>query len=366
MMGKNNPDLQRGLESVFECKHLDWTEVPLPVPIPDTDVAQEPVMKTIERVHGFNIHNPSGEPRTENRIPTAREVVGILEDAASKPIKTIGGSSINPFDVILMKTFNEFKPDIVFMHLQRGGVLSQESVDEMKKTAMLISWCGDVREELPQHYIDLGKHISLTLFTNMEDVWKLRKAGVKADFLQVGFDSQNFNPEGSINDKIPEIIFMGSNYQHQFPLSSYRESMVKRLKNEFGDRFGVYGSNWGTISNGLITNYAEEGQAYRSCKIAISLSHFERTKYASDRLFRILGSGPFCLTHTYPELEKDFEPEVDLDVFTSIDDLVSKIKYYLKNEELRKKIAIEGCRRARQNFTWHHFAENLKILTDKK
>ena len=52
-------------------------------------------------------------------------------------------------------------------------------------------------------------------------------------------------------------------------------------------------------------------------------------------------------------------------MFNSINELVEKIDYYLKNEELRKKIAASGCEKARANFTWHNFAENLKTITDK-
>lgn len=358
MMGQGNLDMQNGLDSVFECKHLDWTEIKYPEPYQPELVHQQSVMNRMHSAHGFDPRNPSGEARLDNRIPMA-----VGRGA------TLGKAS--PFDSIVMNAFKEFKPDVVFMHLQRPGILSHTSLDAMNKKSKLVSWCGDVREELPSHYIDLGDHIDLTLFTNMEDVEKLRKEGVKADFLQVGFDSLNFNPEGPIGVNYPEIIFMGSNYHCQYPLSSYRESMVRTLKSVFGDKFGVYGANWGNqpngrpLANGLITNYGEEGLAYRSCKVAISLSHFERSKYASDRLFRILGSGAFCLTHVYPDLEHDFEIGEDLDTFTSIDELVVKIKYYLEDEKLRKKIAIEGCRRARQNFTWHHFAKNLKTITDK-
>lgn len=351
MMGKGNPDMQRGLESVFECRHIDWTETKFPEPYQPELAHQQPTMNRIHLAHGFDVRNPSGEARLENRLPVAGRGASIKKE-------------VGPFDDIVLGTFREFKPDVVFLHLQRPGILAKSSIDEMNQTAKLVNWCGDVREELPGHYIDLGDHIAMTLFTNMEDVEKLRKEGVKADFLQVGFDSQNFNPEGPVA-AYPEIIFMGSNYGYQYPLSSYRESMVKTLKSVFGDKFGVYGANWGNLANGLITDYGSEGQAYRSCKIAISLSHFERSKYASDRLFRILGSGAFCLTHVFPDLEHDFEIGQDLDVFNSIDELVTKIKYYLEHEELRKRIAIEGCRRARQNFTWHHFAENLKTITDE-
>ena len=341
MLGDHNPDMQSGLESVFECKHFDWTKH-------HVDVSPE-VKESVDRphlanVHGFDPRNPSGE---------VKQAVVV----SSKYVKSA-------FDEKLLNVFNEFKPDVVFIHVQKAGVIANEVAREMCKKAVVVNWSGDVRTPIPPHFAQLGKDIDMTLFTNMVDVNLLRKEGIASDFLQVGFDDKHFNPQGSKSDKYPEIIFMGSNYGHTFPLSEYRTLMVKTLKGVFGDKFGVYGAGWDGLGDGLITNYADEGTAYRSCKIAISLSHFDRSKYASDRLFRILGSGAFCLSHNYKDIEKDFDIGNDLDVFNNIQELVTSIQYYLKNDSIRKEIALNGCVTARKNFTWVNFAQNLKKITD--
>ena len=91
MMGKHNPDLQRGLESVFECKHLDWTETKFTEPYQPELAHQEPVMQRIRHAHGFDVRNPSGESRErENTI------------SASTPI-----SKKNLFDEVVLKALNE-------------------------------------------------------------------------------------------------------------------------------------------------------------------------------------------------------------------------------------------------------------------
>lgn len=83
-------------------------------------------------------------------------------------------------------------------------------------------------------------------------------------------------------------------------------------------------------------------------------------------MFRILGSGAFCLTHSFPEIENDFEDYKDLVIWHTINDLVAKIKDYLQLEGERKKIAKQGCLTAHNNFTWHHFAENLLKIANTK
>lgn len=301
-MGQNNPDLQKGLDSVFECIHLDW--------IP----------------YGTNSHT---------------------------------------FQYDLLQKFYSFNPDIVFMHIQSGEAVNVETASAMAKTSTVVSWTGDVRYPLPQHYLDMGRHIDSTLFTNMDDVETCILNGVNADFLQVGFDSNHFNPLGSVS-AYPEIIFMGSNYPvANFPLTQLRMDMVHRLKAEFGNNFGVYGGGWNGLESGNITSYEEEGKAYRSCKIAINLSHFAYKRYSSDRMFRILGSGAFCLTHHFPEIESDFKVGEEVVVWDNLDDLVMKIRHYLANDTEREKVALKGCLNARTKFNWNHFAQNLEVVIEK-
>lgn len=323
-MGTHNPDLQRGLDSVFECFHLDWTKHWNPV---NTNLNHLPHLPHLSQ---NNITFPNGQ--------------------------------IN--DVIL-SVFNDFVPDVVFIHTQNGDVIKHETAKIMSEKSIVFNWTGDVRHPLPQHYIDTGKNVTATLFTNMNDVDFCRNIGIESDFLQVGFDSEKFNPLGKTDSNYPEIIFLGSNYPNTFPLSSLRYDMVNELKNEFGYKFGVYGSGWENLANGHIDNYQEEGMAYRSCKIAINLSHFAYSRYSSDRMFRMLGSGAFCLTHYFPDLEKDFVPNKEVVVWNSIDDLKQKIHKYLINNKERETIALKGCLKARTNFTWHHFAENLDKLVNK-
>ena len=300
MMGQHNPDFQRGLNTVFDCLHFDWLK------------------------YGEN----SFQLQTD-----------------------------------ILNAQNNFNPEYIFMHTQSGNAIRIETIIELSKKSKVINWTGDVRKEVPNWMIDYSNDVDLTLFSNMNDVQTSIQKGVRADFLQVGFDKIHFNPLGE-KGNYPEILFLGTNYGDLFPLSPFRRQMVERLQNEFGSRFGFYGGGW-TNANGNISSYSEEGKAYRSCKIAINLSHFAYSRYSSDRMFRILGSGAFCLTHRFPDIEKDFKIDEEVVVFDSLEDLCNKIRYYLANEKEREIIAMRGCALARNKYTWDSFAENLKLIINK-
>jgi len=302
-MGSHNPNMQQALETVFDCFPIDWTTYK----------------------HDF--------------IYLQEHLINLCHNVGA---------------------------EYLFMHTQGGGIVYEETLVELSKTVKIINWTGDVRHPLPQHYIDTGKHIFLSLFTNDNDVEEMRSYGINTDFLQVGFDENAFTPNGTINYTYPQIVFLGSNYSSaaNFPLTKYRAEMVEALRAEFGSNFGVYGTGW-PFSNGYLHHYHEEATAYRSCKIAINLSHFEYSRYSSDRLFRIMGSGAFCLSHNYPNIEKDFKIGEELVVWYNIEDLINKIKYYLAYEDARRNIALKGCELVRSKFRWHNFAENLLDLINQ-
>lgn len=265
----------------------------------------------------------------------------------------------------IITIFNQIKPDFVFMQIQDEGIIYPQVAFEMKKNgAYIMNWTGDVRSPIPQWFIDLAPAINTTLFSNMTDVELMRMMGLQSDFWQVGFDPEIYSPYGEISS-CPAIVFMGSNYLNKanFPLSKFRYEVVDRLKNTFGDNFGVYGSCWESLcKSSKYLNSQEESLYYRSCKIAINLSHFDYSRYSSDRMFRIMGSGAFCLSHHYQDLDIDFKIGTHLDTWTDIDELISKIHFYLKNTSKRNRIAQQGCRKVRKEYCWDNRVKELKKM----
>lgn len=257
-------------------------------------------------------------------------------------------------DIVALK--DKHKPDLIWLQIQTSNIINPQVAKYLTDGSIVVNWTGDVRYPLPQWYIEIGKQIDLTLFTNMNDVEECRRYGVNADYLQIGFPTNIFKPQGLRREEA-EIVFMGNNVGG-FPLSQFRVTMVEALKREFGRSFKVYGVNW--PGYGYEPNQEEEAKIYRGCKIAINLSHFDYSRYSSDRLWRIIGSGAFCLSHNYKDIDKEFEVSKHLDVWNDIPELVEKIKYYLHpGESERVKIAEQGCDYVHKNHTWEQRINQL-------
>lgn len=70
------------------------------------------------------------------------------------------------------------------------------------------------------------------------------------------------------------------------------------------------------------------------------------------RVFDVLGAGGFLITNYQQELMEYFEPGVDLVVYEDMDDLETKITYYLQHEEERQQIALNGYHKVCQCYTY--------------
>lgn len=255
----------------------------------------------------------------------------------------------------------EFQPDIIFMQVQRANVISLSTFEELSKIAKVINWTGDVRHPIPQWYIDAAPYCT-TAFSNNHDVKEMSGyEDFNVKFLQIGFDPKVFYPK--VVEKDIDIIFMGNNYTSaMFPLSQMRIDMVSFLKKKYGDRFKLYGSGWHNSDGGCNGNQVEENELYNRSKIAINLSHYDYENYSSDRMYRLMGSGCFCLSHKYKGIEEDFDIARQLDVWSDFNELSQKIDYYLTNEIERRAKAYFGYDHVCNTYSYKQMAENILKL----
>jgi hypothetical protein len=266
----------------------------------------------------------------------------------------------------IVATCNDFKPDIVFIQVQQRNIVSIEAVEHARKLgAFVINWTGDVRSPIPSWYEEFGRHIDLTCFSNVNDVETLCSRGIKSDFLQIGYDPEIYSPPPFKSYHEQPILFLANNSGTKFPLSEYRAYLAKTLRQTYKTQFGLYGNGWGELSNGsYYGDQLGEARLYQGGKIAINVSHFEYKRYSSDRLFRILGSGIFCLCKKYPEVEIDFQDGIDLVLWETEKELLEKIDYYMdeNNQVERQMIAYNGWQKALKNHTFDSMINDIHSL----
>jgi spore maturation protein CgeB len=195
-------------------------------------------------------------------------------------------------------------------------------------------------------------------------VQTIRGRGANAEFMNIGFSTGVFCPEGEKRLFTPEVVFLGNNYPDRFPRSSQRARIVANLRDRYRERFAVHGTGWGERDYWL--SEEEEAAAYRVCKIALNINHYDLVpKFTSDRLFRCMGSGAFCISNYYPGIEEDFEIGNHLVVYRDEAEIPLLIDKYLADDETRKAIASAGCRHVHANHTWDNRMDQIKGFLSK-
>lgn len=70
------------------------------------------------------------------------------------------------------------------------------------------------------------------------------------------------------------------------------------------------------------------------------------------RIFDIMGCGGFLISNYQSEIPEYFEPDRDIVLYGSVQELLEKIDYYLKHEDERLQIAQNGYEKVKENFTY--------------
>lgn len=285
-----------------------------------------------------------------------------LQNALMKHVDYRFVSSSDPdINKLSVEEAKTFKPDICFIHIQSPNVITEDTVCKIKESgAWTANWTGDARDPIPRWFLEIGRHIDLTLFSNEEDAIALRNHGIPAGYLQIGIDETIYNPKGRIGSG-HDVVFMANNYG-EFPLSRYRKELAESLRYNLKNNFGLYGSGWKFSNGNYYRNQEGEAETYRASKIAINVSHFDLERYSSDRIFRIMGSGCFCLCKYYPGYYRDFENKKHLVIWETETELFELIKYYLEHEKEREEIAKAGQVHVHKHFKFDNTVTNLLEL----
>ncbi|MDC0351189.1 glycosyltransferase, partial [Candidatus Pelagibacter sp.] len=131
----------------------------------------------------------------------------------------------------------------------------------------------------------------------------------------------------------------------------FLEKLIKKIPNIKHDFRGFRDKQpiWGSDFNSAVIN----------CKMGLNLSRGAPTKYySSNRIASILGNGLLTFIDKKTQLD-DFFSNKEVIFYKNIDDLASKIKFYSKNDLLRRKIAKRGQDKYFKLFNGNKIAKHI-------
>ena len=121
----------------------------------------------------------------------------------------------------------------------------------------------------------------------------------------------------------------------------------------------------GVHVHGGVQTLTEMPKIFRLSKINLNMTTKPIQTGLPLRIFDILGCGGFLMTNYQAELPEYFEIGVDIEAYSSMEELVDKCDYYLKHEDERIRIAQNGYRKVCESHTYsHRIAEMLKHLSN--
>lgn len=241
------------------------------------------------------------------------------------------------------------------------------AIAELRRASTVVGYFYD--DIWRQRYAaDWSRHFDYVTTSDPEGVARIaRGGGDNAIFVPFAFNENVFRPAD-----VPvqyDVSFVGM-------FHPYRQWILERLAGS-GIRVAAFGHKWPA---GRVT-LDEMVKVFNSSRINLNLSnssqwdlrfllskpvgllwnvklgkHREQVKM---RHFEIAGCGGFQLSYPVDYLAEFFSIGSEMVVFTSVDDLATKIKYFLEHENERLQIADASRRRATSDHTATRRLEGL-------
>jgi hypothetical protein len=277
-------------------------------------------------------------PIYEHRIQIQTVTKRGLRDALAKRCSVTEVDYIdNPlliFDVAQM-----FKPDVFLLQLHNDTTFPLKLMEELReehKDSVFVNWNGDYNPSIlkSKNYMKLMQEFDIASFV-CADIKKLYKNWM---YWQIGYEVTNAVPDTRTPKH--DVLFLGNEY------SDKRKIFGRILKGLKDVNVGIYG-DWKSIRvNGInLYNFDEGQRLYKNCKIALGDCQWrDSVGYVSNRILQCLYSGTFMLQQSFKGMEKftGLKNGVHLVTWEDMEEIPKLVKYWMKHEDKRLKIAKAG------------------------
>lgn len=280
--------------------------------------------------------------------------------------------------VVLAK---EQKPDLVLV--LNGVVFAESQVRSLREAGFLTAvWFTD-----DPYYTDWTKDIAPRydyVFTlELSCVAFYESLGcTNVYYLPFAANPAVFHPKRVDVQYHTDICFIGTAFWNRVKLiDDIADYLVNRkvvISGWWWDRLTQYSKLAHHIHLGEWMSAEETASYYNGAKIVINFhrdsedttinfnSHHLPAYSLNPRTFEIASCGSLQLTDIRQDLAHFFTPGQEIATFTTADELIAQLDYYLQHEEERESMAIKALTRTRQEHTYvHRLTTMLLYIFDK-
>ena len=267
-------------------------------------------------------------------------------------------------DIRLLETIDYVKPDMVLFKLYRTEICSATINYITSETNITtVGIFGDdekyftrTKKMLDKDYTvytdEYATAFNYTVTMHKPSVEKHRELGVhNVIYSPYGANSYMYRKK-KMKRSIP-VSFCGS-------YTKERQDICDAIMVS-GAKIKVFGNGW--KGEDLILEQNEYVDLFNMTKINVNISvdviDGKRVLQVKGRDFEVPMAGGFLLTHENPMLEEFYKVGKEIETYRTKSELVSKIKYYLKHDKAREKIALAGYKRARKDHSYKKRFKNI-------
>jgi len=283
------------------------------------------------------------------------------------------------FDRAQYDYFSPFNPDCIF-HLPLASDINHfdkiiQTIDnnDVNKYSSDISFIGSLySEKNPMNDINLPEYESGYVNGIVEAALQVYGYNLIPDSIPQNivhcFHSANANLSPIVNTVAdPSSYIVAHSYIGMQVAKTERIRTINQLAKHFS--VDLYTRSDTTplknvhINNGIKT-LTEMPKAFHLSKINLNMTIKPIQTGLPLRIFDIMGCGGFLMTNYQLEIPELFELGVDLETYSSAEELIDKCEYYLSHDEERKKIAQNGYLKVKKQHSYQHrIMEMFKIIT---
>ena len=199
--------------------------------------------------------------------------------------------------------------------------------------------------------------------------------------LPFGAYLEHFRPTTSLSTVRRNISFIGSGYWNRIEfLNPILPQLMSRnlvINGIWWDRIPSYAEYQSQIELNKWMGPKETAEVYSGSKIVLNLhrSHMDDTVNnnrlripavsPNPRTFEISACGALQLTDIRDDLANHYIPGVEIETYSSQQELVDKVEYYLTHEAERREIALNALKRTLRDHTYtQRLKQMLAIIFD--
>jgi spore maturation protein CgeB len=260
-----------------------------------------------------------------------------------------------PQEKWLIKVYKQFKPELM---IALTHSVSEETLLMLNKEGVKnIAWWGDTPANMRKQGL-LCKGWDHIFIKDKYAVFKLKTVGLNAHFLP---EAMNPAWHKILHDGIgTDIVFAGNTYD-------YRHFLIRRLLDGGCNNIKLYGNRpprWADrdikdlFQNKFIVK-EEKSKVFGAAAVCINSTAMSEGNSINCRTFEIAGAGGLQIMEYRQAIEDCFEPGKEILTYSSIEELLDKLKFYNEHTESSLAIRNAGYRRTISSHTYRHRLDEI-------